>query len=259
MEKQNVPQIAVVIPVYNEQDILEKVITDWLKILTALKVPFKLLLINDGSTDQSSEVIHKLEKQNPNYIIGIHQKNAGHGAAVLNGYKKALDLKSQWVFQCDSDDQIAAEEFVKFWPPLANTKFAIGQRKKRFDPQIRLFITKINAFLNRLLFGPTLPDLNCPFRLMEGQTLSQSLLNIPENCFAPNIHLAIEFSSLCNQRNFPMSVFQVTHKERATGTPSIKGIWRLLKICLRVTKELMLHRFKIFCRPGIPKMNTQIL
>ena len=80
-------RLGIVIPVYNEEDIIEKVIYDWLTV--AKKFNGFLIIINDGSTDNSIKILEKLKKIN-NRVLVINKKNSGHGPTVYMGYKIAL-------------------------------------------------------------------------------------------------------------------------------------------------------------------------
>ena len=103
-------ELIVVIPVFNEEQIVKTVITNWLK--TLKKINFKMIIINDGSTDKTKEIIKSIITKR---IILINKKNSGHGPTVAYGYKKALKYKPKYIFQVDSDDQFHSSDFVSFW------------------------------------------------------------------------------------------------------------------------------------------------
>src|SRR5580692_3617998 len=105
-------ELVVVIPVYNEQDCIEEVITSWGNFLKDyLKtVSFTIVVVNDGSKDGTPKILDGLSPRLP-YLHVVHQKNGGHGNAVLNGYREALKFSPAWVFQVDSDNQFLPEDF----------------------------------------------------------------------------------------------------------------------------------------------------
>ena len=80
-------KLAVVIPVYNEEESIKKVVNDWKKILPTKL--FDLIIINDGSTDNTKSILSNFKKKIKNLIV-INKKNAGHGKAVCDGYKFAI-------------------------------------------------------------------------------------------------------------------------------------------------------------------------
>src|SRR5580692_2716366 len=106
----NSPTLAVVIPVYNEQDNLIPLLQDWQPVFQETRVPYLLIFIDDGSTDNS---LRLLEQVSDPAVRVITQPNSGHGPAVLRGYRLALD--AEWVFQIDSDHQLDPGAFQDLW------------------------------------------------------------------------------------------------------------------------------------------------
>lgn len=227
-------ELAVVIPVYNESGCIEEVIFSWTQFLKYyLKHErFKILVINDGSKDATPQILDNIARSNTNLIV-IHQKNGGHGNAVLNGYKEACSLMPVFVFQVDSDNQFLPEDFPKLWERKTESNFILGYREKRFDDFNRLIITRIVRLINLMFFGVYIVDSNIPYRLIKGDYLPKLLSVLPHNPFAPNIFLSV----LAKRDGNNLMSIPVTHKERETGQVSIIK-WKLLKVCFRTVKEL---------------------
>ena len=104
--------VAVVMPVYNEAECICDVLDDWTKELDRLAITYRLIVLNDGSKDNTAEVLLKYS-DNPHIQI-INKKNSGHGPTILQGYGIAVQ-DAHWVFQVDSDNEIKAEQFKKLW------------------------------------------------------------------------------------------------------------------------------------------------
>jgi cellulose synthase/poly-beta-1,6-N-acetylglucosamine synthase-like glycosyltransferase len=104
--------LIVVIPAYNEVECIASVLQNWLRFLehSLSNTTFNLLVINDGSTDGTGDLLDALAKRESRLKV-IHQMNGGHGNAVLNGYRMALMHHPDFVFQVDSDDQFLPEDF----------------------------------------------------------------------------------------------------------------------------------------------------
>ena len=156
-------RLGIVIPVYNEEDIIEKVIYDWLTV--AKKFNGFLIIINDGSTDNSIKILEKLKKIN-NRVLVINKKNSGHGPTVYMGYKIALKRKFNFIFQVDSDDQFFIKDFIKLWSLKDKNSLILGFRKKRYDSFHRLIITRVLKLFNFIFFKKYIYDANVPYRLM---------------------------------------------------------------------------------------------
>ena len=136
-------KLIVVIPVYNEEKSIEIVVREWNHALQIL-VPdqFTLLVIDDGSTDSTPQILGQLSNEIQSLIS--HQKeNSGHGPSCLFGYQKALELNAEWILQIDSDYQCDSVYFDKFWNGTNHAKIIMGKRVKRLDGHYRWILTKI--------------------------------------------------------------------------------------------------------------------
>lgn len=242
--------LGVVIPVYNEGECIAEVITSWDTFLRGyVGDNFIIQLINDGSKDNTPNILDSLLPQVKNLRV-VHQKNGGHGNAVLNGYKKIMEYNPEWVFQVDSDNQFLPADFPKLWEKRNESNFLLGYRKVRYDDFNRLIITRIVRVLNFALYRCYIPDANIPYRLIKGDYLKKLVAALPEDPFAPNIFLSVLARRDGNDtKNIP-----VTHKERETGQVSIIKL-KLLKVCIRSAKELTNFSMSIGSR--LRKMNKQ--
>ena len=230
-------QLAIVMPAYNEAGCIEQVATQWLQV--AENHYGVLIVVNDGSKDETGPILDRLAARSSGLRV-IHQKNAGHGAAVRHGYEKALETGAEFIFQTDSDDQFSPQDFGKLWEMRNESPFQLGVRAERHDPLVRIIISRINAMLLLVLYGTEIRDANVPFRLIRSAFLKVLLPWIPTNAFAPNIFLSV----LAKRAGAEIIETPVTHRERETGTVSILR-WKLLKVCLRCVRELWDFRFQL--------------
>lgn len=233
-------QLSIVVPAYNEQDCIEHVVANWLNLSTSVGVDdYALIVVDDGSTDKTGQILDSLLASNPKLVV-VHQKNAGHGAALMTGYQRAINSKSEWVFQVDSDDQFQSEDFVKLWREKEKSKFIMGYREQRNDPLPRLIITRFLRVVLLLFYGVYLKDSNIPYRLMQRGYLEVLYSQLPKDVFAPNIFLAV----LAAKDKQNLMFIPITHQERQTGKVSILK-WRLIKVCFRSFKELLSFRLNL--------------
>src|SRR3989344_1361606 len=226
-------QLVLVMPAYNEQDCIGDVIRNWRKELaTKLGSDFAILLVNDGSKDNTGKILDSLKNEMSNLHV-IHQRNAGHGAALLNAYRSALLLNAEWIFHVDSDDQFTAADFWQLWNVKIQSNFLMGYRRIRHDAWQRLCISKILKGILFLFFGARLRDANIPYRLIKTSYLKKILEVLPPAIFAPNIFLAV----LAAKDGQNLCEIPVEHKSRQTGKVSIVRL-SLIKACFRSLKEL---------------------
>jgi glycosyltransferase involved in cell wall biosynthesis len=226
----NKNKLAIVIPVFNEQDIIEKVINDWLVI--AKKFNGFLIVINDGSSDNSFKILNKINKINKRLLI-VNKKNSGHGPTVYTGYRIALKKNFKFIFQVDSDDQFFSKDFSKLWKLKKSNLLILGFRKKRYDSLHRLIITRLLKFFNLVLFKKYVPDANIPYRLMGHEFLKKNFKFINSTSLAPNILISIKAA----KDNKIKSVI-VSHKERLTGQVWIVK-FNLVKFMFKVFIEII--------------------
>lgn len=228
--------LAVVMPVYNEAASIAAAVEEWLPELA--RVPGSVLIVvNDGSTDATSGILLELARVHQCLKV-VHQDNQGHGAAVLRGYREALSLGAEWIFQTDSDRQIAAHHFGGFWRRREAAGFLQGVRQNRDDPQARLWLSRAHRSLLASLFGHSPRDPNIPFRLMRGSVLAPLLARLPDTPFAPNVLLSL----LAQHGGSFEDAEPVPHRPREHGVASIRG-WKTLRIALRCLRELIEFRF----------------
>ncbi len=231
--------LAIVMPAYNEEEVIREVVSKWTGLL---KKEFhnydtRLIVVNDGSKDRTGEILKELSAENP-LLIAVDQKNGGHGNAVVNAYKKAIELDAKYVFQTDSDDQFETDDLLILWVKRHESKFILGYRKIRYDAPIRLVITRIVRMVLLFVYGTLIKDSNIPFRLIEGGYLKKLLAQLPEPLpFAPNIFLSV----MARKSGEKLLNIPVKHKDRQTGEVSIRKM-NLLKVCWKSFNELVAFR-----------------
>ena len=235
--QQDNPELAIVIPVYNEAKTLPALLRDWQPVFRATASSYKIILIDDGSTDNSLEILKSLRQADP--TLQIHtQTNAGHGPAILNGYHLALD--AQWIFQIDSDHQLTTEAFPHLWANRNQYDLLIAQRPHKHATKGRQNISAISTTLVRMLFGAGVIDVNCPYRLMRSQTMRPALEKIPANTFAPNILLTAWFVRKKNR------IFTTTTDNRKDESLRRSRVSRsIFRGALQATIQTILFRIRL--------------
>ena len=220
--------LALVIPVYNEDEIIKTVVKDWVDHLKQLNISFIIKLYNDGSTDSTKEVLDELYKQYPDYLEVIHKANSGHGPTILKGYLESGD--AEWVFQVDSDNEMEAKHFGQFWKVKDDYDFIIGKRSGRESPLFRKLMSFISFMTVAIFYGGKVRDVNSPYRLMRNSVFNKGFQKIPLDTFAPNLIV----SGLSNRKGVRVKIFDVKFKERETGEVSLgSNIPKLMKISLK--------------------------
>lgn len=152
--------ISVVIPLYNEEESLPE-LTEWIqRMMNENGFSFEIIFIDDGSTDNSWNVIKKLKKRF-NEIVGIRfSRNYGKSAGLNEGFKHA---KGEVVITMDADLQDSPDEIPALYNMIMNDGYDLvsGWKKQRYDPLSKTLPTKLFNAVARLMSGIKLHDFNC--------------------------------------------------------------------------------------------------
>lgn len=231
--------LYIVIPAYNEEENIKSVIDDWYPIIEKISKEgsknSRLLIIDDGSKDNTYKILKEYAKTHP-YFLPMTKKNSGHGATILYGYNYALEQNTDYIFQTDSDGQTLPEEFQQFWNLRKDYDMVIGWRNKRQDGLSRIFVTKVLKFTIKICFGENVKDANTPFRLMKADTLAKYIKMVPKDYNLSNVLLSVIYArKKCNVKFIP-----ITFRPRQGGINSInlKKIFKIGKKAYIDFKEL---------------------
>ena len=140
--------LSLVLPVHNEEAVVEKAVIDIAKVLDKNKINYELILVENGSRDKSLDVIKKMAQKNKRFKVLIAKK--GYGSAILAGLKEA---KGEYAGYIDSDGQDDAEAIPLLLNKLEEGKadLAKGKRKTR-ESLKRLIISRCFNLITNILF-----------------------------------------------------------------------------------------------------------
>jgi len=184
------PQLLVVMPVFNEEASLEKVVAEWFLKLDQCVGEFTLLAIDDGSADGTLEILKTLQTKLGPRFEWLTRENRGHGQSCMQGYRIALDRKIPFVLQIDSDGQSSPEYFGEFWDMRHDFHVIYGKRSRQ-DGARRVMASSVLRYLLRLLADADCTDANVPYRLMDTLACADGIRRIPADLFLANIGLAV--------------------------------------------------------------------
>jgi glycosyltransferase involved in cell wall biosynthesis len=217
--KIQVPELSVVIPVYNESASIERVLKEWDKELRDNNIDYHFIIVNDGSKDESLEIIKSLDLK----IIIINKFNSGHGRSIRAGYDFSVNiLKSPYILQIDSDGQSDPRFFKNFWLKRKEYDFILGERTKREDGLVRKLISILSFLSTSIIASINLKDPNSPYRLYNINTLSESLSLVNESFDLQNIALTF----VVFQKKRKVKTVKIIFPERIGG----ESTYNLIKI-----------------------------
>ncbi len=232
-------RLFIVIPAYNEQDNIRQVVSDWYPIVEKYGTDSRLVVIDDGSKDDTYKILQEMAKDHPK-LTALTKANSGHGATVLYGYRYALEKGADYVFQTDSDGQTLPSEFEPFWIAKDKYDITIGYRNKRRDGISRIIVTRILRLVVHICFKVYVLDANAPYRLMSATTLKENLKYIPDDFFLSNVAL----SAVYKKRRQKVHFIPISFRPRQGGVNSI-NIPMIIKIGLSSFRSFIVINDKV--------------
>jgi glycosyltransferase involved in cell wall biosynthesis len=224
--------VSAVMPAFNEQANLEQSVGRTADALRSHARTFEIIVVDDGSRDESAAVLERLKATHPTLRVVRHPVNRGYGAAVRSGFDAA---RLPWVFLMDADNQFDPAEVALLLDRAAQADIVAGYRRHRRDPLPR----RLNAWafftLVRLLFGRLVRDVNCAFKLIRRDLLAHMELH------AEGALINTELFVLARQLDARVVEVPVHHYPRRSG----KQTGANPRVVLRAFAELFAFRAQI--------------
>jgi glycosyltransferase involved in cell wall biosynthesis len=152
--------LSIIIPFLNEEESLVE-LHQWIsKIMDSTTMSYEVIFIDDGSTDNSWQVVEKLKAQNSEIRAIKFRRNYGKSGALNMGFEAA---QGQVIITMDADLQDSPEEIPALYDMITKEGYDIvsGWKQKRYDPITKTIPTKIYNGVTRWLTGIHLHDMNC--------------------------------------------------------------------------------------------------
>jgi glycosyltransferase involved in cell wall biosynthesis len=164
--------VSVFFPAYNDAPSLPNLIGKTFAVLEAHVSDFEVIAVNDGSQDNTGEVLASLAAQyGPRMRVVTHEVNRGYGGALRSGFEAAT---KEFVFYTDGDGQYDVGELPKLLERMRpSVSFVNGYKLERNDPWHRIWIGKTYNQFARLLFDVNLRDIDCDFRLIRRSLIEE--------------------------------------------------------------------------------------
>jgi glycosyltransferase involved in cell wall biosynthesis len=213
--------LSVFLPAYNEEDSIATTVENVVKVLKELKIEWEVLVINDGSKDQTAEVVKKLGKKYPNVKLVNHEVNKGYGRALKTGFSSA---RYPWVAFVDSDGQFDFEEIKKLIAKTDEADVILGYRLNRADPFQRRIFTWGWKMLAMALLGLNVRDYSCGFKLIKKKVI-EDISPIESEEKVTQIEMLIK----AKKKGYKFAEVGVHHYPRTAGVPTGANMSVVLK------------------------------
>ncbi|MDQ4048609.1 MAG: glycosyltransferase family 2 protein [Actinomycetota bacterium] len=229
-----VPGLSVVLPAYNEQDNVGPMVRDAMDVLPGLATDFEVLLVDDGSRDDTAAVVTDLvHEHHPRVRLLRHPRNRGYGAAIRTGFEHAsFDL----VFYTDCDRQFDLGELPYFLPLISQHDVVIGFRVYRYDSVGRSIVSWAYNRLVRVLFRVRVRDVDCAFKLFRREVLEKVTIE------SEQFFVDTELVAKARKWNFRIAEKGVRHYPRLAGetTVAASDVQRTLREIGRMWRSIYL-------------------
>ena len=237
--------ISIILPALNEADNLKPLVSEVIDYLSGTHQNYEIIIVNDGSTDQTGEIAQQLSATHKNISVIHHPENKGYGRSLRDGFAAS---RYEYLFFTDADRQFRIKSLDSFLPWMEGGKadMVIGYRIDRKDTPRRRFLAWCFNRLARLLFSIRYRDIDCAFKVIRN-TVFRSL-QLTSDGFLFNTELLAK----AQIRQCTIVQLGVEHFPRSGGssTVSYHSVINTLKGLLTLHREV--RRF----RKNIPKQAT---
>lgn len=229
------PSISIVIPAYNEEANVVAAVEEVSAVARELDLDHEIILVNDGSRDRTGEVARtELAPRIPNFRLVEHFPNRGYGGALKAGFAAAT---KELIAFTAADRQFDFREITRLLGALQpDISLVSGWRVKRQDNFIRRFNGRGWNTVVMLLFGRTIHDIDCGFKVFRRDVLNH--IHLESNGAMIDTEMLAEMRA----RGFKMTDVPVTHLPRLAGNPTGAN----LKVIVRAFRDLFKFRLRLW-------------
>jgi glycosyltransferase involved in cell wall biosynthesis len=229
--------LSLVIPAHNEAPNMTKVISKAVEILDGLAPDWEIVLVDDGSTDETVAVARAAMRTAASRLRVIsHDGKRGYGITVADGLRAA---RRGYVAFMDGDGQFDPADLKTLADLMPTADLAAGWRRRRADPHYRLVIAGVFNILVRTLYGVRARDIDCGLKLMRREVLEAAAPLLARSAL-----LNTELYFKCQRSGLRIQQVAVNHYPRVAGVrsgarliPILRAIRDLVWLRLRLARE----------------------
>jgi glycosyltransferase involved in cell wall biosynthesis len=213
------PEVSLVIPAYNEAELIDRVTQESIRILEQARIPsWEIVLVDDGSTDSTGTKMDALSARDPRIHVFKHEMNRGMGAALRTGYLNTRGVLGIWT---PGDGQFDLVEIMAALPLLANNDVVYCIRRGRKGP-VRNTISYCFHGMVRILFNFNATDY-CGLFACRPKVLRKYC---PKS---DDVFFMLEFLLLCAKADLRLARIEVNVKPRLAGASKVGNLHTMAK------------------------------
>ena len=233
---EKIDELSVFFPTFNEEKNISNTVKNTKKHLQKVAEKWEILIVNDGSKDNTEQVAHNLEKLDKRIKLINHTVNKGYGGALKTGFSES---RYEGVAFTDSDGQFDFSEITNFIAKQKETTadVVIGYYKKRQVSKFKIVTSKLWEYVVFFLFGLKVRDIDCGFKLIAKKVIDDVMpLESERGAF-----ISSEFLIKAKNKGYKIVEIPVTHYPRTQGS----GTGRNLDVIIQSFIDLFKLRLKL--------------
>jgi glycosyltransferase involved in cell wall biosynthesis len=244
-------ELSYFFPVHNEEANLRGLVEEALATLPGLVETFEIVIVDDGSKDETARIADELAAAHPEVRAVHHPTNLGYGAALRSGFAAARYANLAFT---DGDRQFKVADLGRLIDRLeaGGVDGVVGYRIKRADPLVRTVYARLYRLANRIFFGLTIRDVDCACKLFSRASLEG--VNVESGGAFFSAELLIKLRA----RGRRLAEVGVPHYARTAGRPT----GAKPRVVLRAVRDFWLLRLRLWAAPrrglqrGTPILGT---
>lgn len=206
------PELSIFFPFWNEGKNIKKVVEDAIPVAKNVADKWEIIMIDDGSSDNTLEEAKKLSNQHNNLKVISHTPNRGYGAALKSGL---MNSQYKYVVFTDGDRQFDFSEVEKFIEKIRDADIVIGFRKKRKDSFVRHLLMNLLKIWDFIFFRFYFRDIDCGFKMFKKSAIDEISPLRSEGAM-----ITTEILAKAKQKKLKISEVEVNHYPREFGNQS---------------------------------------
>jgi glycosyltransferase involved in cell wall biosynthesis len=228
MELESNRGISVFFPAYNDGGTIASMVLSAILVLQSLTDDYEVIVVNDGSSDYTKDILDELEKQYGKVRVIHHERNKGYGGALRTGFATA---SKDFVFYTDGDAQYDVRDLPALWQQMRDgVDLVQGYKISRSDPLHRVIVGRMYHWMAKLAFGLHLKDVDCDFRLMRRSIFDEVHLKSDSGV------ICVEMMKKIQDAGFKITEVPVRHYHRAYGRSQFFNFPRIFRVARDLSK-----------------------
>jgi len=219
--------LSVILPVYNETEALERISSSLMGILAVLEVPFEIIFVNDGSTDDSPGILKQIKRDDHVVKVVNLERSFGQASALQAGFDNAA---GKTIVTIDADLENDPRDIINLLEKLEEGYDCVCGARVGRPLSLKTFFSAFGNFVFRLLLRSPVRDMACTLRVYKKETLQKIVLRGSMHRYLP---------LLLYLKGAKVSEVNVRYKARRFG----KSKYGILKRLPETLKDLLILLF----------------